>query len=117
MNKKNIAFMIIVAIALLCVILVYSIFLKNNQVFTYGNEEKLYEILNLEKRGKIYCDSEYYKFDLNQIYKKVITKDLGSSTNLEIKCYNKKDKKIATIIIIGNRNLVKINGKLYQKIN
>lgn len=114
-EKKIIMIISIILVIAICSLFIYNILINDLGVITYGTRKDLYEILKLEKKNKIYCD--YYKLDLDQKYKKAITKNLGSTAYLEINCYSNKNKQVATIDIIGNRNLVKINGKLYQEIN
>ena len=110
MKKKKIIILLIMVIIIGVIIFLISFkifnklyrYNKYDDVFDYGKELSIYEILGNDINISEYSKLSEYK------YKKAKVKSIGSTAHMNIKVDNND------IVFIGNRNLVKINDVLYS---
>lgn len=105
---KGKVLIILVILLMICFggYLYLNIFLSHNRVISYGKSKTLSQIINIEEeKVSSYSDEN---IDFNKFkFRRAIVKELGSTRRESYMIDNNE------VIFIGNRNLVKINNKLY----
>lgn len=107
MKKKLLIILSIIATICFGFYLFLTIFLLNgNHVVSYGRSKTLSQIINIDEERISSYNNDSIDFT-KYTFKRALTKNLGATHHVKYTL----DKN--EIIFIGNRNLVKINDKLY----